>query len=55
MDTEGLRLGMFLGGVVMAFFPVLIGVALTVFLVREYRHERERGREQAAAESAEGP
>lgn len=49
MDTEGLRLGMFLGGVVMAFFPVLIGVAFTVFLVKEYRAERERTRERAEA------
>jgi hypothetical protein len=37
MAMEGLRWGMLLGGAVMAAPPVAVGVAITVFLLREYR------------------
>ena len=38
--NEGLRLGMFVGGVVMAAVPVTLGVTFAVFLFKEYRKER---------------
>ena len=40
MDNEGLRLGMFLGGLVMAAVPVTVGIAGIVFLFKKYREER---------------
>ena len=40
MDNEGLRLGMFLGGLVVAAVPVAVGVGGIIFLFKEYRKER---------------
>ena len=40
MDNEGLRLGLFLGGVVMAAVPVTFGIAGMIFLFKKYREER---------------
>ncbi len=40
MDNEGLRLGMFLGGLVMAAVPVAFGVWGIIFLFKEFRKER---------------
>ena len=40
MDNEGLRLGMFFGGVVMALVPVIFGIAGAIFLFKKYREER---------------
>lgn len=54
VDAEGLRLGMFVGGVVMAAFPVMVGVGLVVFLLKEYRNERgSAGADAAPADAAE--
>jgi len=39
LDNEGLRLGLFLGGVVMAAVPVSVGVAFCVFLYKQFRKE----------------
>ena len=38
--NEGLRLGMFVGGVVMAAVPVAVAVGFGVFLLKEFRKER---------------
>jgi hypothetical protein len=38
--NEGLRLGMFVGGVVMAAVPVAVGIGFGVFLFREFKKER---------------
>ncbi len=43
MEYEGLRLGLFLGGLVMAAVPILLGVAFAVFFVRQLRKERVHG------------
>ena len=40
MDNEGLRLGMLLGGLVMAGVPVIVGIAGIIFLFKKYREER---------------
>lgn len=42
MMDDGLRTGMFLAGVVMAAAPVALGIAITVWLVRMYRRERDQ-------------
>ena len=41
MDNEGLRLGLFLGGLVMAAVPVTLGIAGMIFLFKKYREERK--------------
>lgn len=38
--NEGLRLGMFLAGLVMASVPVTAGIAAMIFLFKKYREER---------------
>ena len=38
--NEGLRLGLFIGGVVMAAVPVAVGIGFGVFLFKEFRKER---------------
>ena len=43
MENEGLRLGLFLGGVVMAAVPVLLGVAFAVFFIGQVKKERANG------------
>ncbi len=43
MDNEGLRLGLFLGGVIMAAVPVSLGVACGIFLFKQYKKERLEG------------
>ena len=40
MENEGLRLGLFLGGLVMAAVPVSVGIAAMIFLFKKYREER---------------
>ena len=36
MDTEGLRLGMFLGGLIMASVPVGLGVGIGIYVLRRH-------------------
>ena len=43
MDNEGLRLGLFLGGVIMAAVPVSFGIACGIFLFKQYKKERLQG------------
>ena len=43
MDNEGLRLGLFLAGLLMAAVPVSLGVAFFVFLFKEFKRDRMRG------------
>ena len=38
--NEGLRLGMFFAGLLMAAVPVTVGIAGMVFLFKKYREER---------------
>ncbi|SUZ68432.1 uncharacterized protein METZ01_LOCUS21286, partial [marine metagenome] len=40
VDNEGLRLGMFLGGLLMAAVPIAFGIAAIMFLFKKYREER---------------
>ena len=40
MENEGLRLGMLLGGLLMAAVPVIVGIAGIIFLFKKYREER---------------
>ena len=40
MDNEGLRIGLLLGGLVMAAVPVTVGIAAVIFLFKKYREER---------------
>ena len=47
---DGMRLGMFLGGLIMAIVPVVVGVGFYVFLLKAYREER-----RAALETGERP
>ena len=39
MVNEGLRLGLLLGGLVMAIIPITLGVAAVIFLFKKYREE----------------
>ena len=43
MDNEGLRLGLFLGGVIMAAVPVSLGIAFGIFLFKQFKKERLHG------------
>ena len=52
MDNEGLRLGLFLGGVIMAAVPVSLGIWFGIFLFKEFKKERlqaEEAHEQGGA------
>ena len=40
MDNEGMRLGMLLGGMLMAAIPIIFGIAAIIFLFKKYREER---------------
>ena len=40
VDNEGLRIGLMLGGLVMAAIPVTVGIAAVIFLFKKYREER---------------
>jgi hypothetical protein len=40
VDNEGLRLGMFLGGLLMAAPPITFGTVAIIFLFKKYREER---------------
>ena len=40
MDNEGLRLGLMLGGLLMAAIPIIFGIAAIIFLFKRYREER---------------
>jgi len=40
VDNEGLRLGMFFAGLLMASVPVTFGIAGMIFLFKKYREER---------------
>jgi hypothetical protein len=44
VDNEGLRLGMFLGGLIMAAVPVAFGTAAIIFLFKKYREENREER-----------
>ena len=39
MDNEGLRIGMMVGGLLMAIIPIIFGVGAIIFLVKKYREE----------------
>jgi hypothetical protein len=43
VENEGLRLGLFLGGLVMAAVPVTFGIAAMIFLFKKFREERQLG------------
>lgn len=43
MTNDGLRLGLFLGGLVMAAVPVSVGIGFAVFLFKEFKKERSLG------------
>ncbi len=49
MDNEGLRLGMFLAGVVMAAVPVSLGLGVGIFVLR--RHLADRASTHAGDEA----
>lgn len=38
--NEGLRLGMFLGGLIMAAVPVSLGIGIGIYVFRQYRLQR---------------
>ena len=40
VDNEGLRLGLMLGGLLMAGVPVAVGIAMIIFLFKKYREEQ---------------
>ncbi len=40
MDNEGLRLGLMLGGLLMAAIPIIFGITAIIFLFKRYREER---------------
>ncbi len=40
MDNEGLRIGLMVGGLVMAAVPITVGIAAVVLLFKKYREER---------------
>ncbi len=40
VDNEGLRLGLMLGGLLMAVVPVAVGIAAIIFLFKKYREEQ---------------
>lgn len=42
MHTEGLRLGMFLGGLIMAAVPVSLGLGVGIYVLRRYLLDREQ-------------
>ena len=39
MDNEGLRIGMMVGGLLMASIPIIFGVGAIIFLIKKYREE----------------
>ena len=39
MDNEGLRIGMMVGGLLMASIPIIFGVGAIIFLFKKYREE----------------
>ena len=39
MDNEGLRIGMMVGGLLMAIIPIIFGIAAIIFLFKKYREE----------------
>ena len=50
MDNEGLRLGMFLGGLIMAAVPVGLGVGIGIYALR-----RHLSRRASSSASQDGP
>lgn len=45
MDHDGLRIGMFLGGLLLALVPVSISIAMVIWVVKQGRRpEREEHR-----------
>ena len=38
--NDGMRLGMFLGGVIMALVPVSLGVGMGIYVLRRYLADR---------------
>ena len=53
MDSEGLRLGMFLGGLIMASVPVSLGLGVGIYVLRRYLSDRESGGSADRRPSAE--
>ena len=43
--NEGLRLGMFIGGVVMSAIPIAVGIGFGIFLFKQLKKERLQGDE----------
>ncbi len=39
MDNEGMRMGMLVGGLIMAAIPIIFGVGAIIFLFKKYREE----------------
>ncbi len=39
MDNEGMRIGMMVGGIIMAIVPIIFGVAAIIFLFKKYRED----------------
>ena len=39
MDNEGLRIGMMVGGLLMAIVPIIFGVGAIIFLFKKYGEE----------------
>jgi hypothetical protein len=39
MDNEGLRIGLMVGGLLMAIIPIIFGVGAIIFLFKKYREE----------------
>ena len=39
MGNEGLRIGMMVGGLLMAIIPITVGIAAIIFLFKKYREE----------------
>lgn len=41
--NEGLRLGMFFGGLIMALVPISLGIGIGVYVLRRYLDDRATG------------
>lgn len=53
MEMDGLRLGMLLGGMVMAAVPVSLGIGVGVYVLRRWLRERREG--EVPVEATEAP
>lgn len=50
MENEGLRLGMFFGGLIMASVPVTLGVGLGIYALRRHLAQRAAAADRSAGE-----